>query len=228
MMLAPSAWADDDEFQLDGTARRVQDPENSANDVIRIRTDQAPFFGTVNRSLKVKIDKLDHMLEFKSYFVAPKTCVGGSPRMTLLIDANGDGKLEQAPNGPDFAAHGHVNPPTFAACPQNTWLFHDFTDDEVRWEITPANAVSPPIGPIGGPSDVDWDDLEAFITTTFPQHKVCSAALVDDTFGATGMRGTAYYDLISIGNATFANRDDLDGRGSFKCGDRDDDDDDDD
>src|ERR1700732_4790185 len=55
-------------FLLSGTAQLDADPENPANDVIEIRTDIAPFYGTVSRTVNVKIDQLDNTLEFKAWF----------------------------------------------------------------------------------------------------------------------------------------------------------------
>jgi len=86
-------------FLLGGTAQHARDPENPANEVIRISTLDAPLFGTVSRTLNVKIATLDNQLEFKAYFVPPKTCVGGSPRMQLAIDLNGDGVRMATPLG---------------------------------------------------------------------------------------------------------------------------------
>lgn len=219
---------DDGEFRLGGTAQHARDPENSANDVIRIRTDQEPFFGTVSRRLGVQVDKLDHMLEFKSSFVAPKSCFGGSPRMSLRVDANGDGKFQQgATPGSDFVAHGHVNPPTTTGCPPNIWRFDDVTDEGGRWEVTPATAFPA----IGNFPYEPWDVFEAAVMSGLPNHIVCSGALTDDSFLAPGpnvMSGTAYYDVISIGDETWTERDDTAGRGfasGCKKKDKDDDDD---
>ena len=234
----------DHRFLLGGTAQKAQDPENYANDVIRIDTTTPigqcapPDFlncprGTVSRSLNVKIDKLDHMLEFKSYFVAPKTCNAGIPRLTLLIDADGDGDFQQTspefPTSPDFAAHGHVQP--FTPCPPNTWKYDDLTDNLPRWEITPGTSA----GVLGLPTFpfALWDTFETAVNRVFPNHNVCSGFLIDANETSPGQQGIAYYDVITIGRATYANHRDIAGRGSVpgcgrRHGDRDHDDDDDD
>jgi hypothetical protein len=50
---------------------------------------------------------------------------------------------------------------------------------------------------------------------------------VDDTFGAPGMSGTAYYDEITIGDETWTEFDDTRGRGGIPgCKKKDKDDDD--
>ena len=257
LVLVPVAGASgedgNDGWFLSGTAFLAQDPENPNNDVIRIRTDVAPFFGTVSRQLNTKIDKLDNMLEFKSWFQAPKTCIGGAPRFQLAIDLNGDGTSEGN-------AFGYFGPfPSFAGCPSNTWLFEDLSgggdtitglgplpstgfttpNEELEWDLTQFVCVAPTVPP-GPPNDpciapqgfvTNWSTAET-VVGAFPNHNVCSVALVDDTFGAPGMTGTAYYDIISGGRATFEDRHDIAGRGSAagckppRIGDDDDDDDD--
>lgn len=230
-------------FLLGGTAQLDEDPENPANDVIRIRTDVPPFFGTVSRTVNVKIDKLDNMLEFKMWFEggydipgAPlKTCVGGSPRFELAIDTDGDGESD----GNVFLDTGVNGSGT--GCPIETWLYEDFTGGDgitglgafvstgyptpnEEPECAASQFVVPPVLP-GGPGEpgpgtpgagVPWSVCELFFLTNFPNHVVCTVALVDDTFGAVGQSGIAYYDLISHGRATWVDRSDIAGRGFAK------------
>lgn len=214
-------------FLLGGTAQHAVDPENPANEVIRISTLDPPLFGTVSRALNVKIATLDNQLELKAYFetVPLKTCVGGSPRMQLAIDLNGDGVS-------DGNAFGYVGSMPFGSgCPSGVWFYTDLTDLVARWDITqligPGEIVLPPLQ---NPFTVPWDLMESLITTQFPFHRVCSGQLTDDTFGIPGMSGIAYYDLISIGNETWNEWEDTAGRGFARCArvDPDDDDDDDD
>jgi hypothetical protein len=143
----------------------------------------------------VKIAAFDNQLGFKYFFVAPRSCGGGSPRLTLLVDANGDGDFSQ-PSG-DFAVHGHPNP--FAGCPSNTWVYENLTDAGPRWEVTPGGAVvGIPVFPFS-----PWDTLEAAVTTQFPNHKVLAGFLVDDScsfFPASC--GKAHYDLVTVENRT--------------------------
>jgi hypothetical protein len=51
-----------------------------------------------------------------------------------------------------------------------------------------------------------WDMEEAFISTTFPNHKVLSGSLVDDSCGHTPTScAEAYYDLLTLENRTLEN-----------------------
>jgi hypothetical protein len=191
-------------WKLFGTAETVRDPENPQNIVLRLEVVPGAASGAYRDLRNTKIWHLDHQLSFKRAFVAPHTCGAGAPRMTLFIDANGDGRFDQLPNGPDFAAHGHPIP--FAACetsvptPSNdqpapstlSWRFEDLTDLQLRWEVTPSTATVPPIGPIGGAGTVNWDMLEAAISLQFPNHQVLRAMLVEDA-----TPGVTYYDLVT-------------------------------
>ncbi len=210
-----------DGFLLGGTAQHAQDPENPANDVIRIDTTTGGF-GTVSRKVNVKIDKLDNMLELKAFFVAPKTCIGGSPRVQLAIDLNGDGI-------PDGNAFGNFGPGPFGTgCPPGgIWNYQDLTDLAPRWDVTQLTGIGEIPTPLPGnvnPFLVPWNLLETLLGL-FPNHQVCSVALVDDTFGIPGMSGIAYYDLFSAGRATWTDASDTAGRGfAMGCGRVDDDD----
>src|SRR5438132_10662133 len=224
---------------LGGTAELAQDPENPANDVIKIDTTVSPFFGTVSRTVDVKITELDNMLEFKAWFKFPKTCFGGSPRFQLAIDLNGDGV-------PEGNAFGYFGPsPGFTGCLTQTWLSEDLTgggdgpfpstgqatpNEEAEWDLTqlgcPVGTLPP--GPPNAPCIVppgfvtNWSNAENIISA-FPNHRVCTVALVDDTFLPPSppnvMSGVAYYDLISGGRATWVDRTDIAGRGFAQgCG----------
>jgi hypothetical protein len=267
-----------DGFLLSGTAQNGLDPENSANEVIKVDNSLMPGqcaaptylncpFGTVSRKLNVKIDKLDNMLEFKSYF-QDRTCGGGSPRIQLAIDLNGDGVA-------DGNAFGYTAPP-FSGCAPNRWQYDDVTDEVARWDVSQlveSRLGFPPLvcpstnltvnalcGTGGFKTDsgyVPWYVFETVLTTLFPNHKVCSGALVDDSpwfslpvidmpppdiiiidavkapFGGMGLTGplgsnttvplggagVAFYDIITLGRATWEEHEDSFGRGFAKgCG----------
>jgi hypothetical protein len=222
-------------FLLGGTAQNALDPENPANQVIAINLTLAPGqcmaptylncpAGTVSRRLNVKISQLDNMLEFKSYF-QNRSCGGGSPRIQLAIDLNGDGVA-------DGNAFGYT-PPPFAGCAPNRWNYDDLTDELPRWDpsqlvaggfpstaaicANPLFSTNPAICPfVQNSGYIPWNVFEAVLTTLFPLHKVCSGALVDDSAWFLPAAGTAYYDIISMGRATWEDWQDSVGRGFAK------------
>jgi hypothetical protein len=185
-------------FELIGAMVDAQDPENATNDTI------SDFMTPTNFALAFrnmppgfKIPALDTQLGFKYYFVG-RSCGGGSPRVTLLVDADGDGDFDQSSG--DFAAHGHPNP--FAGCPMNTWVYENLTDNGPRWEVTPGGAVvGIPVFPFS-----TWDTLEAAVSAQFPNHQVLAGFLVDDSCSfAVITCGEAHYDLLTIENRTLEN-----------------------
>ena len=209
-------------FLLGGTAQHAWDPENPSNDVIKIDTTspdpdcnpmlaQDCLFGTVSRRLNVKIAQLDNMIELKAFFVAPRVgCGGGSPRVQLAIDLDGDG----VSNG---NAHGNYGPAPFGGgCPPpGFWQYQDLTDAAPRWDVTQllgAGEIDPlALGSVNA-FLVPWPLLETLVST-FPLHKVCSGALVDDSGWFAPAEGIALYDVISLGRATWVDRTDTAGRG---------------
>lgn len=197
-------------FLLSGTAKDALDPKNVANEVISIDNPE----GTACRGLRVKIETLDNQLQFKYFYPdqglrlppgpglplgAPRSCGGGSPRISLHIDVEGDGHT-------DFTAQGHIGGfPNFTTCPAGEWQFEDLTDDQKRWETTPTTVC----GQAGGAGTCTWDELEARVTAKYPNHKVLSGCLVDDSgsfFKAAA--GLGFYDNVTIGNRTIQNHSD--------------------
>jgi hypothetical protein len=194
-------------FKLIGNAEITRDPENPTNIVLKVVSSGAPFPAAgVERDLKrVQLWQLDHQLNFKWAFVAPHTCGGGSPRIQLAIDSDGDGDR-------DFTAHGHIRPP-HNACETSTpvpneggpapsallWRFDDLTDELGRWEITPGSIMTNP--PISLPAFpyAQWDVFEQVVSAAFPNHRVLNARFLED-FNPTP--GTAYYDLITVFDLT--------------------------
>jgi hypothetical protein len=188
-----------------------QDPNNVTNDVISVVTTPATI-GEAYRNFPpgIKIAALDDQINLKYYFVAPRSCGGGNPRVTLLIDANGDGVWDQSTG--DFAAQGHVNPPLYAGCTPDVWHIEDMTDELKRWETTPLVALSGGVvplvcGPIGAATTCTWEELETRVTAAFPNHKVLSGFLHDGDACSffTPACGKAYYDLFTLENRTLEN-----------------------
>jgi len=191
-------------FELFGVMKDDTDPENpdgtsgssggggGGNETISATMTPADY-ALAYRSLGtgIKISALTDQLGLKYYFVAPRTCGGGSPRISLQIDSNGDGT-------PDFTAHGHVFAPVYAGCPTNVWEYEDLTDDLPRWEITPGGVVP---GVAGYPF-LTWKQLVAALGV-FPNLRVLSGYLVDDSCSFDPLTcGKAYYDLVTIENRT--------------------------
>lgn len=173
-------------FELFGGMHDAQDPENLTNDVITIDTTGDVRGGAIRRLPPgIRITALENQLQLKYFFVGPRTCAGGSPRIQLAIDTDGDGSS----NGNAFGYVGKL--PFGGGCLSNVWEFNDMTDDVLRWDLSQ----------LGGTMTNNWDGVEAFITTLYPNHKVLSGSLVDDSGGFT-IQGTAYYDLLTIENRT--------------------------
>ncbi len=167
-----------------------QDPQNPTNDVIAVDTTG----GTIGMALRnmppgIKIAALDHQINIKYLFPA-RTCDGGSPRIQLAIDRDGNGQFD----GNAFGYVGHA--PFGAGCITAEWDIVDMTDNIGRWDLSQ----------LGGGMTMTWDLAETFVTTTYPNHQVLSGSLVDDSAGfAGGAAGQAYYDLLTIENRTLEN-----------------------
>src|SRR3954470_17628130 len=137
-------------FELLGVMVRDTDPENASGGsgasgggvggnegISATMTPTSVALALRNTPPGIKIAAFTNQLGLKYFFVGTRTCGGGSPRITLLVDANGDGVFDQSSG--DFAVHGHVNPlAVFTACPMNTWMYENVTDKLKRWESTPA------------------------------------------------------------------------------------------
>jgi len=197
-------------FELFGAMIRDTDPENlvgnsgesgggvGGNETISaVTAPGAMAFAYRNLPPGIKITALTNQIGLKYYFVAPRTCAAGSPRITLLVDAYGDGSLV-------FGAHGHVNSPTFAACVMNKWITEDLTDDKGRWEVTGTAAQA--ASGIPPNAYMPWKAFAATIAANLPNHKVRAGFLLDGEscqFAPTPATcGKAYYDLVTIENRT--------------------------
>lgn len=190
-------------FELLGAMVRDTDPENpvgkpggsgggvGGNETISATMTPTNFALAFRKTPPgIKITAFTNQLGLKYYFEAPRTCGGGSPRITLLIDIDGDGQT-------DVAGHGHVNPPLYTACVTEKWKYEDLADDLERWELTPSRPGFPPF------PFMPWKDFAAAITLAFPDHKILAGFLVEDSCGFFALTcGKAYYDLVTIENRT--------------------------
>jgi len=183
-------------FQLFYAMVDDQDPLNLTNDVVSVltTTDYPAGIGVAIRNLPpgIKITAFSDQIQLKYYFPS-RSCGGGSPRIQLAIDTDGDGHFDG--NAFGYVGHGGFG----AGCLTGVWDFVDMTDNiPARWDLTQL-----------GLGYQSWPAAVALITTTFPQHQVLSGSLVDDSCSFSPPScGKAYYDLLTIENRTLENRQD--------------------
>lgn len=177
-------------FELFFAMMDDQDPQNLTNDVVSVLTTPADI-GVAVRNLPpgIRIEALDHQLNLQYYFPS-RSCAGGSPRIQLAIDRDGDGTAD----GNAFGYVGHA--PFGAGCLTAEWDIMDMTDNVARWDLTQ----------FGGTPNMTWDMAEEFVATTYPNHRVETGSIVDDSCGfAPTSCGQAYYDLLTVENRTLEN-----------------------
>ena len=177
-------------FELRYAMMDDQDPQNPTNDVISVFTTSAYPAGSGvafrNTPPGFKIAALDHQINLKYYFPL-RSCSGGSPRVQVAIDRDGNGTFD----GNAFGYVGHA--PFGTGCLTGEWDTIDMTDNIGRWDLSQ----------FGGGMTMTWDQAESFIATTFPNHRVISGSLVDDSCSfAPASCGQAYYDLFTYENRT--------------------------
>jgi len=170
-----------------------KDPQNVTNDVISVLTTMSypAGIGVALRNLPpgIKISALTNQLQLK-YLFPMRSCGGGSPRIQLAIDTDGDGSS----NGNAFGYVGHGAFGT--GCITGAWDFVDMTDPvPFRWDLTQF-----------GLGYHNWQSAVVAMTTGFPNHQVLTGSLVDDSCSFAGTAcGQAYYDLLTIENRTLEN-----------------------
>ena len=196
-------------FELFGTFVKDTDPDpfqtggnsgnsggGAGNNEVISATVTPGSIGLAYRKLNpgIGIRALTNQIGLKYYFEGMRTCGGGSPRVQLFVDANGDGIS-------DFTAHGHVNPPVYVACPTNQWKYEDLTDNLPRWEVTDPDfraVLGFPVFPFN-----TWQSFVTAIEVAFPAHRVLAGALTEDSCPfPSASCGKAYYDLLTIENRT--------------------------
>lgn len=193
-------------YKLFGTAQNGVDPQNPFNDVIKFDTTNGAIAGAL-RILgdHVQVKMLTNQIELKYFFASPRTCGGGSPRIQLGIDGDGDGDFKQSPGSPDQNAFGYLGDKAFGGgCLMDMWVHEDMTDTAMKWDLS--QWVPTP------PCDMtcSWQQVVAYFQTNWPNHRVLNAVLVDDA----GVAGCAYFDLVNSGARTYTNREDASGNGS--------------
>lgn len=180
-------------FKLFGGARAALDPNNLTNEVIAFDTTATTVSGAVRKINKgTTVDMLTDQVQVKYYFVN-RTCAGGSPRIQLGIDEDGDGKF-------DANAFGYLGDKAFGGgCVSGAWTFEDMTDGAPKWDLSQ----------LGGPMTATWSEMAAFLAAKFPNYQVVNGVLVDDScsFAPTSC-GRVLFDNVVIGNQAIDGRDD--------------------
>jgi hypothetical protein len=193
----PAAAQDDGDsctFTLSGAAREAQDPQNPDNDVISINTTGGAV-GTVSLDLPadVQAGELTNELSL-SYLFIGRECAGGSPRLQLAVDTDGDGDF-------DANAFGYVGSQPFGSgCATGAWTNQNMTDAVARWDLSQ----------LGGSQAMTWAQvLEFFNLPQFADYQILSVSLVDDSASfAPGAAGQAYYDQLVFGDCTLTDHED--------------------
>jgi hypothetical protein len=192
--LAAEPKAHGDHLKAFGAVSKATDPENPSNQVFKF--DNTSTFAGITTQLEhnIKVHQLDNQVQLKYYFVSPKTCILGSPRIQLAIDTDHDGKS----NGNAFGYLG--DKPFGGGCAMDQWVFEDMTDGAAKWDLSQ----------FGGGMTNTWDQMEAFFDGTFPNHQVLSSTLVEDPGSATpGSSGITYYDTVTMADQTADNWNDV-------------------
>lgn len=198
-LTAPEAQGLGQKFELLFAMINDQDPQNADNDTISVTTTMAypSGVGVAVRNMlpKARIESLTDQVSLKYFFVGPRTCSGGSPRVQLYVDP-GDGT---APRN----AFGYVGTTAFGGgCTPNVWQYQDMAnlaDTLPVWDLSQF---------AGGMTNT-WAQVVAFFDTRYPNHVVLSGGVYDDSCSFDPLTcGKAYYDLVSVENRTLTNRQD--------------------
>jgi hypothetical protein len=211
-------------FELFFAMVKAQDPRNMVNDVVSVTTTTAfpAGIGLAVRNLLpgTKIDALTDQLNLKYLFpTSSRTCSGGSPRIQLAIDGDGDGTFAQVTGGPDQNAFGYVGHAAFGVgCITGSWDLIDMAnvmDPTMRWDLSQfvqPVTLPPGVTPHAPPAcdmTCTWQEVVTYIHATFPNHQVLSGSLVDDSCSFDPLAcGLADYDLITVANRTLQNSQD--------------------
>lgn len=102
------------------------------------------------------------------YLIEEGDCGGGSPRLQVMLDTDGDGLF-------DGNALGYAGPPGrgFSGCPVGEWIPEVATDDDPAWQLKlPGVSIL----------YVPWPAVVAFVTETYPSHQVLRVQWVQDSF----------------------------------------------
>jgi hypothetical protein len=195
-LASATAVVEEAKYTLFGTAARAKSPSNPADQVITINTTPTNSVGGATRRMNQTVHSLDGLISLDYFFVNGKTCGGGSPRIQLAVDTDGDG----VSNGNAFGYQGTA---AFGGgcISGNRWVHEDFTDNVPRWDLTQ----------FGGGFTNTWATVEAFFAAK-PHEQVLRGTLVEDacSFVPTNC-GRTFDDTVKIGNRTLENWSDTKG-----------------
>ena len=179
-------------FRLANTATIVPEPGvRPINHVLEIDTSADGLYGSASRSLHVTAEQLDGKLSF-DYFIESGDCGGGSPRLILSVDNDGDGEHDF------WLVTDGSGSPGWASCPDaaDMWDHFDATDDgDTYWRKHPDSS-----------GYHTWTDAKSLLGSN---HMILSGALVDDSYWKASAAGITYYDNIQIGDRTLSGHSDV-------------------
>jgi hypothetical protein len=198
MPLTSANAVEEAKYTLFGTAQRAKSPSNPVDQVITINTTPTNSVGGAARALNQTVHSLDGLISVDYFFVNGKTCGGGSPRIQLAVDTDGDG-LAGGPSDPGGGgnAFGYQGTLSFGGgcIGPDRWVHEDFTDTVPRWDLTQ----------FGGSPANTWAAVELFFSAQ-PHEQVLRGVLVEDacSFVPTNC-GRTFDDTLKIGNRTLEN-----------------------
>lgn len=179
-------------FRLHNTAEIINEPDvRPTNHVVSIDTSEDGMYGSTSRHLGVTANDLDGQLSF-AYKVVEGDTGGGSPRLILSIDDDGDNEHDM------YLVTDGSSSPGWQNCPDtpDEWVSFNATDDEdTYWRIHP-----------GSSTFYTWTDAKEQLSEN---HTVLSGELVDDSFWSDCAAGVTYYDHITIGDRTLSGHSDV-------------------
>lgn len=187
---SPKAAQKTGKYVFEGTAAKAKDPTGvrPVNHVISMDTSAAGSFALAWRYVQEPVADLTDRINLH-YYLVDRSCGGGSPRVQLALDTDGDGTS----NGNAFGYVGSA--PFGAGCTTNAWTHENLTDAVARWDLSQ----------LGGSPAMTW----ASVVAAYGSAEVITGALVDDSSWMPAAAGLAYFDNVQIGNRTYRGPQDM-------------------
>lgn len=194
----PATSGDAPVFEIGHGATPATDPDpaRAGNAVIQI--DNTGDYGVIQRHVALDgLASLDDHLTLSYRFEGAKTCDGGTPRVNLAVDADGNGFNEDNPVAPDGWAYGRLAPD--GTCLSGQWQTVDMTDTVGRWSL----------GAFGGGAFATWAEMVALLDADHPGYRVVEIELVEDGPITGSAAGVTYYDDLTFGDRTLSDHGDV-------------------